>query len=39
MTILSRILGAKWRCGACGKEYYRNPTSCSNCGHTVFDRA
>jgi rubrerythrin len=38
MSVLSRLLGANWRCETCGKEYYRNPSSCGNCDSTVFER-
>ena len=38
MSILSRLLGTNWRCGNCGKEYYRNPSKCGNCSHTIFER-
>lgn len=26
----------KWKCQACGEVHRRNPSECSNCGHTVF---
>lgn len=27
---------AKWECENCSKVHQKNPTECSNCGHTVL---
>ncbi|WP_269844145.1 hypothetical protein [Halegenticoccus soli] len=36
MSLVTRIIGANWRCKHCGREYWSNKRQCGECGSTIF---